>query len=83
MPAYHHIEVKVARRGTHVLYRRGYTTRPESAIESKEEFERRIQGRGGSGLKEDAQAQKNQETWYETIHSRIKAEKQTRSTKPH
>ena len=48
MPAYHHIEVKVARRGTHVLYRRGYTTRPESAIESKEEFERDVGEAGAS-----------------------------------
>jgi hypothetical protein len=34
-----------------------------------EQSERRIPGRGGSGLPDEAQAQKNQETWYETIHS--------------
>jgi VWFA-related protein len=47
-PAYHRIEVKVVRRGIQVLYRRGYTTRPESAIESKEEFERDLSEAGAS-----------------------------------
>jgi VWFA-related protein len=40
--AYHRIEVKVPGRAAQVLYRRGYTTRPESLIASKGELARDV-----------------------------------------
>jgi VWFA-related protein len=41
-PVYHRIEVKVPGRSAQVLYRRGYTVRPESLIASKDELRRDV-----------------------------------------